>query len=269
MYILYLIPKNILSRLVGWLMHLRLGSLPILIFAKIYNINLIESEKPYTEYKSIGDFFIRKLKSNARPLSDSQYLHPADSLISQIGKIENSTLIQAKGKTYSLHEFLQNSIFDFEQGLFITYYLCPTDYHRVHSPITGKITSVIHIPGNLWPVNDWSVENIQNLFCVNERVIVNFETEQGPVSLVFVGATNVGKITLSFEEKIVSNCGQNKINKIQYSNPIAIQKGQELGVFHMGSTVVMCYSKSVREKVSDGRILSLMQKKVNFGDSLI
>jgi phosphatidylserine decarboxylase len=271
MGILYLLPKNIISRIMGFILHLPFGSWAIYLFARFYRIDLSEAEKDYTEYRSIGDFFIRKLKAQARPIANSPLVHPSDSLISQIGKIDQGTLIQAKNHRYKISDFLKRKTAEneFADGLFITYYLCPTDYHRVHSPFDGDITSVHYVPGQLWPVNHWSTENIENLFCINERVIVNFNTEWGPVSLVLVGATNVGKISLSFEKNIVSNQGQHKPQFISYDQPIKIQKGAELGIFHMGSTVIMCYPRAAADLVSDGRRLALFQSKVKIGESLI
>src|SRR5690606_30652682 len=125
------------------------------------------------------------------------------------------------------------------------YYLCPTDYHRVHSPVDGKITEIHYIPGKLWPVNNWSVSNIKNLFAINERVVVIIETPKGKCALVMVGATNVGKMTVTFDQGILTNnfFDRSPVKK-KYPTPIEVKKGEDLGAFHMGSTVVMVYEKS-------------------------
>lgn len=255
MNILYLLPKNSLSRLVGFLVHLQLprplATWSIRTFGNFYKINLSEAEKPPEAYKSIGDFFVRRLKEGLRPLGAGPVVHPADSRISQAAAITEGKLVQAKGKMYSLQGLLcaddeAEVLKKYQGGFFATYYLCPTDYHRVHSPVTGAITSVTHVPGALWPVNEWSVGRIEELFCVNERVIIEIQTESGPVTVVMVGATNVGKMSLSFEPQILSNQSHVKSpQRIVYSPQKPVKKGDELGAFHMGSTVVMVYSAGV------------------------
>ncbi|MGZ3724424.1 MAG: archaetidylserine decarboxylase [Pseudobdellovibrio sp.] len=243
------LPKNHLSYVVGQLVHIKLpGFLSHFIianFAKAYRINLDEAELPYRQYPSLGEFFIRKLKKGLRPVGTTWNVHPADSVITQAAIIEKGKLIQAKNKTYSVDSFTRDpkALETYEQGCFLTYYLCPTDYHRVHSPVTGEIVRTLHIPGALWPVNSWSTENIHELFSVNERVLVEIKTERGLVGAMFVGATNVGQIVLSFDAEIVGNqLLSNAIREKKYQN-LKIQKGDELGMFRMGSTVVMLYQK--------------------------
>ncbi|WP_374080247.1 archaetidylserine decarboxylase [Bdellovibrio bacteriovorus] len=250
-----ILPKRRLSRWVGYFMHWKGPSLwaklSIRGFAWLYNINLDEAEKPYTAYPSIGEFFVRRLKAGIRPVASSWAVHPADSRITQAAPIDNGTLIQAKGLSYRLDEFTQDPECQkkWAGGYFLTYYLCPTDYHRVHSPVDGAITNVRYMPGELWPVNEWSTTNVKNLFSVNERVLVEIETDLGPVAAVFVGATNVGHICLSFDETIKGNQkGPHIFQHKNYSPEIPTHKGSELGMFRMGSTVVMIYPPSFRQK---------------------
>jgi phosphatidylserine decarboxylase precursor len=251
-----ILPKRRLSRFVGRLMHWQGPSLwarlSIKGFASWYNIALDEAEKPYTAYPSIGEFFVRRLKTGIRPVGDSWAVHPADSVITQAAPIDNGTLIQAKGLTYKLDEFTQDpeAAKKWAGGFFMTYYLCPTDYHRVHSPVDGEITDVRYMPGHLWPVNEWSTTNIKDLFSINERVLVEIETDLGPVGVVFVGATNVGHIVLSFDETIKGNQknGPHIFQHKKYSPEIPVHKGSELGMFRMGSTVVMLYPPMFRQK---------------------
>ncbi|RYZ81677.1 MAG: phosphatidylserine decarboxylase, partial [Proteobacteria bacterium] len=176
--------------------------------------------------------------------------HPADSEISQHGPITDGRLIQAKGRDYHVQELLSSAEAPerYRNGYFITYYLCPTDYHRVHSPVDGVIRKVTHVPGELWPVNKWSVENVHDLFSVNERIIVEIASEIGPVAVVFVGATNVGQIMLSFDETFHGNQMTLKQNRVvEYDEAIPVKRGDELGMFRMGSTVVMVYGEGFRE----------------------
>jgi phosphatidylserine decarboxylase len=247
-----ILPKNDLSHTVGKLVHKPLpGPLArasVEWFAKRYDINMDEAERPISSYKTIGDLFTRKLKPGVRPLGQG-ILHPADSAITEAGIIEHQTLIQAKGKTYTVSELIRSPHFsaNFEGGSFLTYYLCPTDYHRVHSPVDGRIIWSCHVPGELWPVNPWSVKKIKGLFAVNERIVIMIETPRGKAALVLVAATNVGNMTTSFDPELNSSfrTGIRQVRERSYSPPIPIQRGAEVGVFHMGSTVIMLYEKGM------------------------
>ena len=244
------LPKNHLSFVVGKLVHLTLPSFLsrfiITRFAKVYKIDLTEAEYPVDRYESLGEFFIRRLKPGLRPIATSWAVHPADSVITQADTIQSGKLIQAKDKTYDVQQFTRDNqgLAKWDQGIFLTYYLCPTDYHRVHSPVDGQIVRMTHIPGALWPVNSWSTENVQELFSINERVLVEIETERGRVGVMFVAATNVGQIILCFDSKVVGNQFQVS-DSYEKSYDIPIKKGDELGAFRMGSTVVMMYGKDV------------------------
>lgn len=258
------LPKNHLSYLTGKFVHLKLpkfiNTWLIATFAKAYNIDLTEAELAVEAYPSLGEFFIRKLKPGIRPVGTTWAVHPADSVITQASRIREGKLIQAKDKTYSLAQFTaqDNAVgsvagsavgsavthLKWHDGIFLTYYLCPTDYHRVHSPVTGVIKKVVHIPGALWPVNSWSTANIDELFSINERVLVEIETDRGLVGVVFVAATNVGQIILSFDSEIVGNQFKAAQN-VEKAYNLKISKGDELGAFRMGSTIVMLYAKGV------------------------
>lgn len=256
--LMYLLPKNLLSRWVGRLVHLRLPD-PLRLwsmrwFAGRYRIDLNEAEKPLEEYASIGDLFVRRLKPGLRPVDEGSFaVHPCDAMMTKNGPVEDDMLIQAKGKYYGLEEFVADGGLakKVSGGSYFTYYLCPTDYHRVHSPVEGRVRRVLYVPGKLWPVNEWSVDNIDRLFAVNERLVVEIETEKGPVVLVMVGATNVGKMTLSFDERWVTNGPEGSPKQKDYAASVALKKGQELGIFHMGSTVIMLYPPSVSFRSAD------------------
>lgn len=256
------LPRKILSRWVGFLVHLKLPLIvrwPVMwLFARAYKINLAEAEKPLRDYPSLGEFFVRGLKPHVRPLGDHSLLHCADSVVTQIGLIHQATAVQAKGKIYSLAQILGESeirqvrgapsldvmpsqdsslVSKLEGGLFLTYYLCPTDYHRVHAPADGEIVRVKYIPGDLWPVNEWSTHHVSELFCLNERMVIEMKTSQGPLVLVLVGATNVGFIELAFDASLKANQGQ-PARERKYAPTVKVKKGEELGRFRMGSTVV-------------------------------
>lgn len=249
--VLKCLPKNHLSFLVGQLVHMPLpqsvAASAVRWFAKRYNINMDEAEKSMAEYETIGQLFTRNLKPGVRPIQ-SGVVHPVDGRITSWGEIHSGTLLQVKGKTYQLADFLQSEkkAAQYEGGTFITYYLCPTDYHQIHAPFDADIAESAYIPGRLWPVNEWSVSSVENLFSVNERLITYLNSERGGAALVMVGATNVGKMTVSYDAEIVSNSSlsvtRKPILKV-YKPALHINKGEKLGIFHMGSTVVMIYPK--------------------------
>lgn len=219
-------------------------------FAARYKLNLSEAELPVDQYPSVAKLFTRKLKSGARPVGEG-LVHPCDAALTQAENIEGDTIIQAKGHPYKLSDFLALPVNEvlhrFSGGLALTYYLCPTDYHRVHAPIDCEIESLTHVPGELWPVNKWSTENIENLFAANERVIFWLRTALGPVALVMVGATNVGQISVSigspeFQRRFVTNIPMpTTIKEHRLTPPALVKKGDELGLFNMGSTVIVIY----------------------------
>lgn len=256
MELLRLLPKNHLSFAVGKLMHLKLplviGQASVKWFADRFKINMNEAEHGIEHYKTIGELFTRNLKPGIRPIGEG-VVHPVDAKITTWGEIKFDTLIQAKGKMYTVTDFLKSAsdAKQYEGGYFFTYYLCPTDYHQIHSPVDAAVTKATYIPGRLWPVNDWSVRSIDKLFAINERLVTYLKSEKGTAALVMVGATNVGKMTVSYDKSLVSNqlgfdsnvhSSSEIVNKV-YSDPVRLTKGAKLGVFHMGSTVVMLYPK--------------------------
>jgi phosphatidylserine decarboxylase len=168
-------------------------------------------------------------------------------VLTQQGLVIEGELLQAKGWNYSLAEFLGEETLAkaYEGGRYYTYYLCPADYHRVHAPSAGLMVSARHIPGLLWPVNEWSVTNIRRLFCLNERVVMNFESPEGRWSLVMVGATNVGKISVTLDPSIITNRWMwHAPTERQYMPGLPVKAGDELGIFHLGSTVICLFEKS-------------------------
>lgn len=270
LWILSFLPRKWLSRLIGFLMHIRLpgplAKLSIEAFAGAYKIKINEAEKPLEHYTSIGNFFSRRLIEGARPISSAWAIHPSDSEILQSGPIIEGTLIQAKGRTFSVVGLTEDpdAADKYQDGYFITYYLCPTDYHRVHSPVGGFVKSVMYRNGDLWPVNKNSVSLIKNLYIQNERLMAEIASEFGPVGVVMVGATNVGSMTLAFDKKVRTN-RQAKSKRHIYEVPIEIQKGDEFGTFHMGSTVIVLYSKEFRKKFEAQFSIS---RKVKVGQPL-
>lgn len=262
------LPKKIVSHYVGQVAYKDwpkpLSQLSIKAFAQLVGINPDEAEKPLSEYKSVGEFFSRRLKKGARPIQGER-IHPCDGRITQNGKVVSGVLIQAKGIKYLLDEFLPQTpwVKELEGGIFSTYYLSPKDYHRVHSPVKGKIQWVKYFPGELWPVNVWSLRNIPSVLAINERVAIGLETPAGKVILTMVGATNVGSMSFAFDPSVVTNQFpfKNRRLQIDYPKPIAVNVGDELGVFNLGSTVVVLSEPSVQWPILD-------PQKVKMGQSI-
>lgn len=265
------VPKHALSRLFGLLAHAPvpapLGRKSAEWFARHYGIDMSDAELPLASYRTIGALFTRRLKPGARPIG-SGVVHPADALVTEAGRVEAQTLIQAKGKTYTVPELLGGPRFGalFEGGAFLTYYLCPTDYHRVHAPVDGRIVWGGHVPGELWPVNPWSVRTVDGLFVKNERLIALIETAKGRAAFVMVAATNVGNMTAAFDAGLDSagRRGQPRISERDYAPGLPVARGQEMGVFHLGSTVIMLYEKGVLAAAPE----SFSGRRVRVGQSL-
>jgi phosphatidylserine decarboxylase len=183
----------------------------------------------------------------ARPIEgdESVVVSPVDGTVSQGGKIEAGTLIQAKGVTYSLDQLLSYQrafVEKFDGGEFVTIYLSPRDYHRIHMPINGQIEASTYIPGELYPVNKTGVKRIPELFAINERVITYIRTSFGHMALIKVGATNVGSIKVVYDESIVTNPDKKLMRTHkEYQPPSSLAKGEEIGRFEFGSTVILLF----------------------------
>jgi phosphatidylserine decarboxylase len=232
-------------------------------FVKLYRINMEEAELPLNEYKSLDELFTRRLRPGARAVT-SDWIHPVDGVLTANGRIHSNMAFQVKGSSYPISKLLGEQRYDFEKGVFFTYYLCPTDYHRVHAPVAGEIVSVRHLQGLLCPVNEDIVNNVRDLFCQNERVVINMHTEKGPVAVVMVGATNVGQIEINVAPDLVTNLPYGSTPFFDsFSPPIAVNAGDELGAFHMGSTVVVIMNPQYSIRYQDQP-----QRRVRLGEGI-
>lgn len=251
----YWIPQHGLTRLVGKFASAKAGWLTTSVirrFVKHYKVNMDEAlHSDPAFFETFNDFFVRELKEGARPIEgDADTLcHPADGCVSQFGPIVDDQLIQAKGHNYSTLELLGGNkplANEFAEGGFATIYLSPRDYHRVHMPCDGVLRQMIYVPGDLFSVNPLTAENVPNLFARNERVVCIFDTEFGPMAQILVGATIVGSIELVWANTVTPPRG-NTIYRWDYpqegEKQIALKKGQEMGRFKLGSTVINLFAK--------------------------
>lgn len=231
----------------------------ILAFVKFYGVDVDDVKEPVPGgFKSFNDFFTRELRSDSRPIdrSNSTVVSPADGFISAAGRIKKNSLLQAKGHTYSLEALLATDLDEarpYYDGLFATIYLAPFNYHRVHAPLAGELTAVRFVPGTLFSVNQATVSSLCGLFTRNERLICHFRTASGPMVLIFVGALNVGSITTRWSGELRPRKG-NVVKDImpqRSSEPRMVKKGELLGWFNMGSTVILLLPPGVCEWRSD------------------
>lgn len=254
-----LLPKNAASRAFGAITRLRIPFFSAKardLFCRYYKLNMDESEYPLEHYANIGELFIRHLKPGARPIADTEIVSPVDGVLSQTAVFDdNPQLIQAKGKTYTLKSLLRDGELakKFEGGAFATIYLAPFNYHRIHCPAKAEVIGASYCPGTLWPVNVGSVERVEGLFCINERLTSHLRLEDGSEMLVVkVGATNVGRIGVAYSKNLLVNAGKLPRNKKRHDwtpkKKIEIEKGGELGRFEMGSTVILVVDKKIRER---------------------
>ncbi len=246
----YLIPKQALTVLAGKLASAEAGSLTTSVirwFVGRYDVNMAEAANPdIAGYKSFNEFFTRPLRDGARPLADADFLSPVDGAISQFGAIARDQIFQAKGHSYSTTALVggdRELAARFENGSFATLYLSPRDYHRIHMPCDGKLTRMIYVPGALFSVNPTTARGVPGLFARNERVVCVFETAGGPFVLTLVGATIVGSMATVWHG-VVNPPRPGVIREWRYDEQnVVLRKGEEMGRFLLGSTVVMLFPK--------------------------
>lgn len=219
-------------------------------FAKTYGIRVEDAEKPVREYASLNDFFTRRLKPGLRPVAQGEgvLVSPVDSLITGIGPIHEGLMLQIKGQDYTVEELLNRSprTVSYKHGFFMVLYLSPTDYHRIHSPVAGRILEKEHIPGKVYPVNDFGLVHMKRVLSRNERLVTYVQHEFGELAVVKVGAMNV--------------------SSIQYVSPLPdqLEPGGELAYFEFGSTVVLLFESGTFDPRADLKLGS----KVKMGEAL-
>ena len=255
----YAMPKHAISRLVGKFAAAEAGwftTKAISSFIKAYGINMNEAKlKNASDFKTFNDFFTRELENGARVIDPSEdtLCYPVDGAISQQGDIEDGQLIQAKGFNYSLTSLLggdEATAAPFQGGKFSCIYLAPKDYHRIHMPIAATLREMIYVPGDLFSVNPLTAQNVPDLFARNERVVAVFDSEHGPFTMVLVGATIVASIETVWAGTVTPPAGKD-VFRWHYpatgSDAITFNKGDEMGRFKLGSTVVSTFAPNMVE----------------------
>ncbi|MFC4952634.1 archaetidylserine decarboxylase [Acinetobacter puyangensis] len=241
-----LLPQHQLSRLVG---KVAASEQPLLKTAVIYafkqkygiDLSIAEAEE-ISKYSSFNAFFTRALKPGIRVIDEdpTHIVSPADGAISQLGKITAGEIFQAKGQSFSVDQLIADPQLakPFQDGEFVTVYLSPKDYHRVHMPFSGRLTETLYVPGELYSVNQVTAENIPGLFARNERMVCLFDTEIGRMAVVLVGAMIVAGIETVVTGKVKPN-GRIEVQQ----HDVQLAKGDELGRFYLGSTAIVLFEK--------------------------
>ncbi len=250
----HLLPQHLLSRLMYRLTRVEWRPVKTLLiggFVRTFEIRMDEAlESDPAAYPSFNALFTRALRPEARPLDPAPdaILSPVDGTISQIGSIRDGRLIQAKGHSYSLRDLLggeEDAGRPFDGGAFATIYLSPRDYHRIHMPLAGALTEMIHIPGRLFSVNAATTALVPGLFARNERVACLFTGDSGPMAVVLVGAIFVGGIETVWHGEVTPTALREPIQRWRYGkeSPVRLERGAEMGRFNMGSTVILLFPR--------------------------
>ena len=248
-----IVPKRAVSDAIGWGVSLgiptALRTVMLSRFANIYGIDVSEAEKPLTEYEGFDEFFTRKLRPGARPIDDApgRIVSPADGTVVECGLATAGKLIQAKGSDFDLATLLDDAdaAARLQGGAYLITYLSPKDYHRVHSPVGGRVVGWRHIPGTLFSVGAASIRREPGLFVRNERFVTLIEMDAGGlVAVVMVAAVGVGHVTVSYDPEVATHRPEffrAALRHRQYDEPKPIKRGDELGIFHLGSTTIAVF----------------------------
>ncbi len=242
----------------------------IRIFIWKFEVDMkIAAQAEPTGYRHFNDFFTRRLKCDVRPVDQakSNVVSPVDGVISQAGKIDGDAMLQAKGKSYSLKALLANDESlrrSFMNGRFMTVYLSPRDYHRIHMPLSGRLVKMLYVPGDLFSVNEVTTAAVEQLFARNERIINVFNTQVGTMALIMIGAIFVGSMETVWAGQITP-AGRREIKQWDYdpaSPEIKLDKGEEMGRFNLGSTVILLFEPGKcawLDEMKAGRMLRMGQ----------
>ena len=242
---LYALPHHAISRVVYKLTRIESPKvLPVIKwFTKAFGVDLSEAKQSDpASFSSFNQFFTREIKEELRPIADAAIVSPVDGTVSQSGEITEGRIFQAKGQEYTVQELLACSATEagvYDRGQFATVYLSPRDYHRIHMPFKGELVEQVHVPGRLFSVAPHTVKTVPRIFARNERVVATFDTEFGRMAMVLVGAINVAAIETVWDGLVTPPKGKKISRKSYEKGDVTLDKGDELGRFNMGSTIVM------------------------------
>jgi phosphatidylserine decarboxylase len=264
------LPQGAISRLTGRVARLTiprpLRAAVLGGFARSAGIDTTEIERPVASYESLDEFFVRRLRPDARSWPDNPDVitSPVDGLIGESGPITSGRVLQAKGIAWAAADLLDDreAARAFDGGEFLTIYLSPRHYHRIHAPAAGRIRSARHVPGALMPVNPPAMTSIEELLPRNERLICVIEGASGRIAIVAVGAFNVGRITADFDADLVTNRRGARAARRVYEPGIAVDRGDEIMAFHLGSTIVLFFERlafRLADHLAAGREIRLGQ----------
>ena len=249
LWLQHALPQHLMTAFFRWLSGVRQAFVKnglIKGFIRIFKVELVDVARPVPDgFVDFNDFFTRELADGARPIdpSGASIVSPVDGIVSAAGGIVDDRIYQVKGRHYRLDDLLATDLADaagFENGLFATLYLAPWNYHRVHSPLAGELTALRYVPGSLYSVNDRTVRALPKLFARNERLVAWLKTKVGAVCVIFVGALNVGSITTPWTGRIIPR-KRGVVDDLTpaQEGPIMLDKGDLLGWFNMGSSVIV------------------------------
>lgn len=235
--LLSIAPRKRGARTMGWLARTRMSRWAVRWFIRKYRVDMSEVAGTLADFPTLEALFTRTLKPEARPISPDPLamVSPVDGRVAFVGRTEGGRVPVAPGRYMEIERLLGEPVSGDLDAVVL--YLSPRDYHRVHVPREGRVTAWRYVAGTLWPVFPGAVKRVRGLYERNERVCVRMSTEHGPVDVVLVGAFGVGRITLSFCD-LVTNCGRRAVEQGVYP-PVGLERGAPLGVFHLGSTVVL------------------------------
>jgi len=248
-----IVPKRAVSKAIGWGasrgLPVRLRGMMLSRFAQAYGIDLDEAEKPLADYADFDELFTRRLRTGARPIADEPggIVSPADGIVVECGLATEGKLIQAKGTLFDLSELLSDGEIAARLvgGAYLITYLSPKDYHRVHSPVGGRVIGWRHIPGTLFSVGAKSVATEPGLFVRNERFVTLIEMDGGGLcAVVMVAAIGVGHVTVSYDAEVATHRPRflrAAVRHRHYDDPKPVRRGEELGIFHLGSTTIVVF----------------------------
>ncbi|MEJ1298584.1 MAG: archaetidylserine decarboxylase [Candidatus Sedimenticola sp. (ex Thyasira tokunagai)] len=256
--LLYLLPHHLLSQGMHWLTRCRWEPLKDQMIRgaiRLYKVDMSQAAEPDpTRYSSFNDFFTRRLRDDARPaaVEEEAILCPVDGAVSQAGKIVDGRIFQAKGHNFSLYELLggdEEWTEKFAEGSYTTLYLSPRDYHRIHMPLSGMLKKMLHVPGRLFSVSPSTTRTVPRLFSRNERLVNLFDTEIGPMAVIMVGAIFVSSMDTVWAGTVTPL--SQRVTRWNYTNapiePAFLEKGEEMGRFNMGSTVILLFGREAIE----------------------